>query len=181
MSLDRALHLPGAPRAPRGPAGRISPSAAVALWVSAGVAWFIATRPDRALGSGSLTSDAPFALEQWAVLVSTFLGVLVLLAGLFAVAAYAVYWPEMETRVHRHQIAVLRGDLAEVRVTLARVAKKVAALQQLRTDMADLEAQLLRDHPDAARQAGRVMGSGRDVVDDILSELGAAYVPGRER
>lgn len=157
----------------RHPAGRMSPAAAVALFVTTGVVWFLTTRPAQSLPIGGLGSGAHWSVEQWALLFSTFFGVVVLLGGLFAIALYAVHWPSIKVREMKLLLGVTRAELAALKADKDRLVRRVEALQRLRNEIAMLEAQLhrVREGSVQAQEAGRVVASGLEVMDDIIAEL----------
>lgn len=161
---------------PRHAAGRMSPAAAVALFLTTAVVWFLTTRPAQSLSIGRLGSGAAMSVEQWALLFSSVLGVAVLLAGLFAIGVYAVHRPAIQVREVRQLLVVARAELAELKAEKDRLARRMEALQRLRNEIAILEIQLRHVREDSARaqQAGRVVANGLEVVDDIIAELQAS-------
>jgi hypothetical protein len=161
-------------RGMRGPAQRMRPAAAVALFATTGLVWFLTTQPANALRLWRLGPEAPLSGEQWAVLFSSISGAAVLLAGLFAVAVYVVHRPAIVNREVRKMIVEVRAEMKELQVAQGRLLERLASLQQLRAEIAMYEAALLRADGDAAQRAGRVVGNGREVMDDIISELEAA-------
>jgi Tfp pilus assembly protein PilN len=180
VSADRFTLFPYAFRGFHGPARHLSPRVAAALWATAAVAWFVAAQPVQSLSNWGYGSGGRLSGEQWALLFASLFGVLVLVCGLFAIAAYAVHWPAIHTRETRELIVQTRAELAELRVTLDQMVTKVESLRQLREQIAALEAQLMRiqdDEESTARQAGRVMSDSRELVDEIISELQSAATP----
>lgn len=164
------------PRGLRHPTGRMSPTAAVALFVTTGVLWLLITRPSQALSIGGLGPGARWSVEQWALLLSTVLGGVVLLAGLFSIGVYAVHWPAIKAREVREQLVIARAELAELRAAKDRLTRRVEALQRLRNEIAILEIQLHRVREDStqAQEAERVVANGLEVVDDLIAELQAS-------
>ena len=160
----------------RHPASRISPTAAVALFLTTAAVWVFTTRPS--LPIGRLGSGARLSLEQWALLFSTVFGAAVLIAGLFAIAVYAVHWPAIEVRRMRQQLVDVRADLAALKADKDRLVRRVEALQRLRNEIAMLDTQLhrVREGSVPAQEARRVVANGLEVVDDIIAELEAARV-----
>ncbi|HST63445.1 MAG TPA: hypothetical protein VLK84_32335 [Longimicrobium sp.] len=157
----------------RHPAGRMSPAAAVALFLTTAVMWLLTTRPAQTFSLGRLGSGAQWSVEQWTVLFSTVLGGAVLSAGLFAIAVYAVHWPAIKAREVRQQLVIARAEVAELRAEKDRLTRRVEALQRLRNEIAMLETQLLRVRQDSVhlQEAGRAVADGLEVVDDIIAEL----------
>jgi hypothetical protein len=178
MARELAARLP---HGGRGPASRVSPRAGMALFAATAGFWLATTQPwevFRLLGS-----DAPLRVQEWAVLCSSVLGLLVLLAAFFGIAVYALHIPAINTRETRRMIVEVRAQLLQARVRLgalqeerARLEARFAVLRRLRAEIALYEAVLLRTDQDDALRAGRMVSNGREVVDDILSELEAAGV-----
>jgi hypothetical protein len=176
MSPDRLA--PNGMRLLRGPAARMSPAAAVALWAATAVLWYIGTQPGEALAMGQ--RGGATSLEQLAVLFSTLFGVAVLLAGLFAIGAYLLHWPAIIHRETRQQLELARAELADLKREPARVMARVENVQRLYARIAALRSDLAR-HDGSPTDARRVMESGRELVDDLLSELEAAGASGGSR
>lgn len=160
----------------RHPAGRMSPAAAVALFLTTAAVWFLTTRPAQSFPIGRLGSGAQWSVEQWALLLSTGLGVVVLLAGLFAIGVYAVHWPAITAREVRQQLVIARAELAELKAAKDRLTRRVEALQRLRSEIATLETHLHHVREDSAhtREAERVVANGLEAVDALIAELQAS-------
>lgn len=172
MAPDRLTTLNGARRLGR-PAEHLSFGAALALFVIAAIVWLVTTQP----ASMHLPSPGPNARlsgEQAAVVISTVYGLLVLAAGLVAILAYAVHWPAIANRETHAALVQLRSELYTIQLEKDRLLARLARLRALRAEIATYEAQLLHVREPWAGEAGQAVRSGRDIVDDIISELAGA-------
>lgn len=158
----------------RRPAGHVSPAAAGALFTATALVWLLTVQPASSIPLWKMGPGTPVTHEQWVVMLASAVGVFALLSGLFAMAVYVVHWPAVQNREARQMIVQARAELAELQRTQARLFEKLASLRQLRSQIAMYETQLMHARPRAAQDAGRVVGNGLELVDDIISELQAA-------
>ena len=151
----------------RRPAEHVSPGVGVALFATAAVAWAAAVHPARvlALRPGALGP------EEAVLVLLSIVGVLSVLAGLFAIAVYAVNWPTIRFRENVEMLSQARAELADLRRRVARVSAQMAALRELRAEIAMYEAQLGRARAASHHDPGGAAGNGLELVDDIISEL----------
>jgi len=115
---------------------RRSPGLALALFTGTASFWLTTTHPAESLRLRSLGAGGGFSLQQWAALFSSVLGLVVLAAGLFAIVAYAVHWPAIENRKVRKMIDLAWEELREIRLAQDSMAQKLAALREVREDLA---------------------------------------------
>lgn len=171
MAPERASGFLQHLRGLRRPGEHVSPTAAVALFVSTGMVWLLTTRPAAALQVWKLGPHAPLTLDESLVLASATAGAFALLAGLFAIGVYVLHWPAIQNRETRQMIVQARAELAELQIAQARLSERVASLRRMRAEIATYEAQLMHAHAEDAQAAGRAFESGLELVDDIISEL----------
>lgn len=170
MAPDRLTTLNGARRLGR-PTENLSFGAALALFVIAAIVWLVTTQPASMLHLPSLGTNARLSREQAAVFISTLYGSLVLAAGLFAILVYAVHWPAIANREAHTALVQLRRELYTIQLEKDRLLARLARLRALRAEIATYEAHLLHAREPWAGEAGQAVRSGRDIVDDIISEL----------
>lgn len=155
----------------RRPAEHVSPAAAVTLFMATALVWLLTVQPANTIPPWRVGPSTPITQEQWVTLLASAFGVFALLAGLFALAMYAVHWPAIQNRETRKMIVQARAELAELQHAQARLSERVASLRQMRAEIAMYEAQLMHARAEGAQAAGRAFGSGLELVDDIISEL----------
>jgi hypothetical protein len=169
MAPDRLTTLNGARRLGR-PAEHLSFGAALVLFAIAAVVWLVTTQPTSILGLPA-GPDPGRSGEQAAVFISTIYGAVVLAAGLFAILLYAVHWPAIANRETHAALVQLRAELYTAQVEKDRLLAKLARLRALRAEIASYEAQVPHARKPWASDAGQAVRSGRDIMDDIISEL----------
>jgi hypothetical protein len=148
---------------------RMPPAAAFALALVTGTLWYATTRPFESLGGLARSPRAPLTFEDWAVLYSSIGGLLVVAAGLLATAIYLV---------ERRRQALARRVVRRSYIWVDhRDTGTTLSIRRLHADIASCEARFRAARRSAdPQEIARLVVTGRQTVDDILSELEAAGV-----
>lgn len=144
-----------------GLAARVPPTLAAALVLLTGTFWYATTRPLESLPAIVLAPST----GNWAILFSSIFGAVVLMAGLVGIGAGVAERRRTRRRMPKAPIRTYDGP------------QSLVFVQRLHEDIAICEARVRRARrSDDPREIARAAASGRQALDDILSELQAAGV-----